>query len=64
MEKNTRRKPFTFVAAVDPKINLIVTVPINLPGLKVKTDFHTAYKCRGPFVRFPAFVVFDQDSPD
>jgi len=57
MAKNIQRKPFTFVAAEDPKINPIATEHIKQAGLKDKTDFHMAYKCRESLVMFPAFDV-------
>jgi hypothetical protein len=39
MAKNIQRKPFTFVAAEDPKKNPTATVHTKQAGLKVKTDF-------------------------
>jgi len=64
MAKNIQRKPYTFVAAENQKISPIATAPINLPGLKVKTDFQTVYKCRESLKRFPAFDVLNQDFQD
>jgi len=58
MEKNIQKKPYTFVAAEDPKPNPIATVRINQTGLKVKNQFGTAYKCQDATAMFPAFDTY------
>jgi len=47
MAKNIQRKPFTFVAAEDPKINPTATVHIRQVGLKDKTNFSNSLQMPG-----------------